>query len=128
MSRPHVLRQAAQAKRKDPRGQVGKPAPLREHHETAVVGDQRQPRELLLRRPANPRIARPDLERPRRPAPKRKPPLALHRDMAQRSAEQAMKRKRVMLRNQRVPTPLLRNTEHRTDRDIPQHKPVTDGS
>ncbi len=32
-----------------------------------------------------------------------------------------------MLRNQRVPTPLLRNTEHRTDRDITQHKPVTDG-
>ena len=45
---PHVVRHTAHAQGKYPRGQVGNPPPVRQHHETAVVGDQMQPGKLLL--------------------------------------------------------------------------------
>ena len=76
----------------NPRRQVARLAPARQHRETAVVSDQPQAPELPLRRPADPRIPDPDLERARRPAHQRHPAPAALRHMAQRLTEQTVVR------------------------------------
>ena len=107
----HVARQPAQAQPQRPRRQVRNPA-LVQHREAGVVRDQVQPRELLLARPADPRIAHPHLERPGLPAQQRQPPLPAHRHVAKRLAEQAAEGQVVVLRHQRVPAPTLPDAVH----------------
>ena len=91
MHRLDVLRQPPQAQPQHPRGQVVHPA-RRQDDKARVVGDQMQAPELLLRRPANPAIACGQLERAGLPADQCEPGLAVHRDMAQAFADDAVKR------------------------------------
>ena len=109
---PHVPRQPAQAQPERPRRQVRNPA-LLQHREAGVVRDQVQPRELLLARPADPRVADSHLEGPRLPAQQRQPGLPPHRHVPQRLAEQAAEGQVVVLRHQRVPAPPLLDAAHR---------------
>ena len=91
MHRLDVLRQPPQAQPQHPRGQVVHPA-RRQDDKARVVGDQMQAPELLLRRPADPAIACGQLERAGLPADQCEPGLAVHRDMAQAFADDAVKR------------------------------------
>ena len=119
MRRPHVPRHAPQAQRQHPRRQVRHPA-RRQDDEARVVGDQMQAPELLLRAPADPAVARGQLERARLPADEREPARSQRRDMAQTLAEHAMKRQVVMGRHQLVPAPVFLRAPGRTHRDRAQ--------
>ena len=111
-----VLRQPPQAQPQHPRGQVAHPL-RRQDDEARVVRDQMQAPELLLRRPADPAVARGQLERARLPADQCKPGLAMHRDMAQALADDAVERQVVVLFHQPVPAPVLPRAPGRTHRD-----------
>ena len=63
--------------------------------------------ELLLRRPADPAVARAQLERAGLPADQREPSLAVDRDMAKSLADDAVERQVVVLLHQPVPAPVL---------------------
>ena len=76
--------------------------------------------ELLLRRPADPAIACGQLERAGLPADQCEPGLAVHRDMAQAFADDAVKRQVVVLRHQPVPAPVLLRAPGRAHRDRAQ--------
>ena len=116
MHRLHVPRQAPQAQSQHPRGQIGHRA-RRQDDEARVVGDQVQAPELLLRAPADPAVARGQLERARLPANECKPNRTQGRDMAQALAEHPMKRQVVMARHQSVPAPVFLRAPGRTHRD-----------
>ncbi len=119
MHRLHVLTQPPQAQPQHPRGQVRHPA-RRHDDEARVVGDQMQAPELLLRRPADPTVARGQLERAGLPADQRDPTLAMYRDMAQALAEHAVKRKVMMAHHQPVPAPVFLCTPSQAHRDRAQ--------
>ena len=119
MHRLDVLRQPPQAQPQHPRGQVAHPA-RRQDDKARVVGDQMQAPELLLRRPADPAIACGQLERAGLPADQCEPGLAVHRDMAQAFADDAVKRQVVVLRHQPVPAPVLLRAPGRAHRDRAQ--------
>ena len=76
--------------------------------------------ELLLRAPAEPAVARGQLERARLPADEREPGRAHERNVAQAFAEHAMKRQVVMARHQPVPAPVFLSAPGRTHRDRAQ--------
>ena len=118
--RAHVPRQPPQTQAQHPGGQVAHLPFANQHHEAAVVGDQPQAPELPFRRPADPPIPRPDLERARRPTHQRHPGRSVNRNMAQRLAEQAVERKIVELGNQSVPAATLSRVPHRTHRHFAQ--------
>ena len=88
--------------------------------EARVVRDQMQAPKLLLRAPADPAVARGQLERAGLPADEREPARAHGRDMAQSLAEYAMKRQIVMGRHQPVPAPVFLRAPGRTHRDRAQ--------
>ena len=106
MHRLHVPGQPPQAQPQHPRGQVGHPT-RRQDNEARVVGDQMQAPELPIRRPADPPVARGQLERAGLPADQCEPGLAMHRDMAQALADDAVERQVVMLRHEPVPAPVF---------------------
>ena len=112
--------QTAQAQPQRPRRQVRNPA-LLQHREAGVVRDQVQPRELLLPRPADPRVAHPDLERPGLPAQQRQPGLPAHRHLPQRLAEQPAVGQVVVLRASARPSAARSSdSAHRADLHVPQ--------
>ncbi len=117
--RLHVLRQPPQAQPQHPRGQVGHPL-RRQDDEARVVGDQMQAPELLLGRPPDPAIARAQLERAGLPADQCEPDLAMHRDMAQALADDAVERQVVVLLDQPVPAPVLARAPGRAHPDRAQ--------
>ena len=119
MHRLHVPRQAPQAQPQHPRGQVRHRA-RRQDDKARVVGDQMQAPELLLRAPAEPAVARGQLERAKLPADEREPGRAHERNVAQAFAEHAMKRQVVMARHQPVPAPVFLSAPGRTHRDRAQ--------
>ena len=119
MHRLHVLRQATQAQPQHPRGQV-RHRVRRQDDKARVVGDQMQAPELLLRAPADPAVARGQLERARLPADEREPGRAQGRDRAQTLAEHAMKRQVVMARHQTVPAPVFLRAPGRAHPDRTQ--------
>ena len=119
MHRLHVLRQPPQAQPQHPRGQVRYRARCQDD-EARVVRDQMQAPELLLRAPADPVVARGQLERAGLPADERELARAHGRDMAQALAEYAMKRQIVMGRHQPVPAPVFLRAPGRTHRDRAQ--------
>ncbi len=124
MHRLDVLGQPPQAQPQHPRGQVGHPAG-RQDDEARVVGDQMQAPELMLRRPADPTVARGQLERARLPADQCEPSLAVHRNMAQALADDAVKRQVVVRRHQPVPAPVLPRTPGRAHLDRAQiNRPI----
>ena len=92
----------------------------RQDDKARVVGDQMQAPELLLRAPAEPAVARGQLERARLPADEREPGRAHERNVAQAFAEHAMKRQVVMARHQPVPAPVFLSAPGRTHRDRAQ--------
>ena len=69
-----------------------------------------QASKLLLCAPADPVVARGQLERPGLPADEREPGRAHSRDMAQSLAEHPVKRQIVMGRYQPVPAPVFLRT------------------
>ena len=71
--------------------------------------------ELLFRRPADPAVARGQLERTRLPADQCQPGLAVDRDMA--LADNAVKPQVVVHLDQTVPTPVLLRAPGRAHRD-----------
>ena len=119
MHRLHVPRQAPQAQPQHPRGQVRHRA-RRQDDKARVVGDQMQAPELLLRAPADPAVARGQLERARLPADEREPGRAHGRNVAQAFAEHAMKRQVVMPRHQPVPAPVFLRAPGRAHHDRAQ--------
>ena len=119
MHRLHVRRQTPQAQPQHPRGQVAHPLRCQDD-EARVVRDQMQAPELLLRRPADPAVARGQLERARLPADQCEPSLTMHRDMAQALADDAVERQVVVLFHQPVPAPVLPRAPGRTHRDRAQ--------
>ena len=114
-----VLRQPSQAQPQNPRGQVGYSL-RRQDDEARVVGDQMKALELLLRRPADPAVARGQLERARLPAEQCEPTLAMHRDMAQPLADDTVEPQVVVLGHQPVPAPVLLRPPGRAHRDPAQ--------
>ena len=119
MHRLDVLRQPSQAQPQNPRGQVGYSL-RRQDDEARVVGDQMKALELLLRRPADPAVARGQLERARLPAEQCEPTLAMHRDMAQPLADDTVEPQVVVLGHQPVPAPVLLRPPGRAHRDPAQ--------
>ena len=114
-----VLRQPPQAQPQHTGGQVRHSA-RRQNDEARVVGDQMQTPELLLGRPPDPAITRAQLERAGLPADQCEPGLAMHRDMAQALADDAVERQVVVLLHQPVPAPVLLRAPGRTHRDRAQ--------
>ena len=119
VNRLHVRRQPPQAQPQNPRGQVAHPFG-REDDETGIVGDQVQTTELLRGRPADPAVARSQLEGAGLPADQCEPGLTMHRDMAQALAEHAMERQVMVLLHQTVPAPVLPITPGRAHRNRTQ--------
>ena len=117
MHRLDVLAQPPQARPQHPRGQVGHP---RQEDEARVVRDQMQARELLLGRPADPAVARGQLERARLPANQGEPGLAMNRDMAKPLADHTMEPQVVVLLHQPVPASVLLRAPGRAHRDRTQ--------
>ena len=126
MRRAHVARQPPKAQAQHPGGQVVRLPLAGQQHEAAVVGDEPQAPELPGRRPADPPIPHPDLERARRPPHQRQPVRPVNRHVAQRLTEQGAERKIVKFGNQRVPAATLLRAPHRTYRHLVQHNTLRD--
>ena len=119
----HVPRQAPDRQRQRPRGQVRRPA-RRQHQEPAVVRHQPQPPELLLPRPADPRVPGAHLERSRAPPQQRQPPAVRpRRHVPVAVPEHAPEPQRVPLVHEPVPLRPLRRVPHRPHLDLRQGKP-----
>ena len=118
MHRLEVRRQPPQAQPQHPRGQVRHPL-RRQDDEARVVRDQVQAPELLRRRPADPAVARGQLERARLPADQGEPALAVDCDMAQPLADDAVERLVVLLHHP-VPASVFPRPPGRTHRDRAQ--------
>ena len=76
--------------------------------------------ELLLRRPADPAVARRQLERARLPADRGQPALAVDCDMAKPLADDTVEPQVVVLLNQTVPAPVFLRAPGRAHRDRTQ--------
>ena len=115
VNRPHVPGQAPQTQPQHPRRQI-RNRTRRQNDKANLLRDQVKPPELLLRAPADPAVARRQLERTRLPANQRKPGRAQRRNMTQTLAEQTVKRQVVMRRNQLVPATAFLGAPRRTHR------------
>ena len=121
--RLHVRRQAAQRQPQDPRRQVRGPAP-RQNQEPRVAGDQVQAPELLLRRPAQPAVPPPDLERPRRPPQQRRPlPVRRLRHVPERRPEGTPEPQVMVRLHEAVPCRPLRRLHDRAHPKLAQRNP-----
>ncbi len=104
MQRRHVVGQASQAQPKHPRSHVGNPA-LAENDKASGVRDEMKPRKPLIARPADPGVARADLEGPHLPADQSNLGLPACRHLAKRAAVEILEGKIVVARGKGVPSP-----------------------